>query len=187
MNHIHERPSLLANTEILYILAPYWVCALKRISALENCRSSCDITVYKDRKKATKKSSQRVTTHRSPVYIASMGKTIDPFYHILPSPFSQKPENARNCQSQSLFGSSLIWSIIRGFQFCPIIPWHGVEWCGGGVSSSSCHSSIRFQMRTHKNHFCIAADEFTNLLLTFTTWLSDFVLAEIGEFQSCAN
>ena len=75
MNHIHERPSLLANTEILYILAPYWVCALKRISALENCRSSCDITVYKDRKKATKKSSQRVTTHRSPVYIASMGKT----------------------------------------------------------------------------------------------------------------
>ena len=59
MNHIHERPSLLANTEILYILAPNrkcsrYVLSFKRISALENCRSSCDITVYKDRKKATK-------------------------------------------------------------------------------------------------------------------------------------
>ena len=54
------------------------MCSLKRISALENCRSSCDITMYKDRKKSHKKSSQRVTTHRSPVYIASMGKSIDP-------------------------------------------------------------------------------------------------------------
>ena len=41
----HERPSLLANTEILYILAPYRKLAalLNEFPLLEYCRSSCDI------------------------------------------------------------------------------------------------------------------------------------------------
>ena len=91
----HERPSLLANTEILYILAPYRKLAalLNEFPLLEYCRSSCDIpSNFKDRKKATKNQVKRVTTHRSPTLYRNSGKNVLTRIRIFPREKVAKPE-----------------------------------------------------------------------------------------------